>query len=412
VRRVALRLLQSVLWQNRPLEQALDKGLAMLARRDDRALARAIASETLRWLVDLDRLIDSAMKKPLPQDARARMVLRLALAQKLCLNTADHAIVSTALPLVEAGPRRLVHGVLSSMLKQNISLPDAPRLPARTHDRWTAAHGAQSVAALGAAHAKPAPLDLCLKPGVQPLKDGKRLFGGCIRLEAGQDVTALPGYEAGDWWVQDAAAQVPALLLGDVTGKSVLDLCAAPGGKTMQLAAGGAQVTAVDSSARRLEMLTANLRRTGLAADIICADALVWQPGRLFDAILLDAPCSATGTARRHPDVLHLRDGLPLDDLVVLQQRLMARAASWLKPGGRLVYAVCSMEPDEGEAMLAHVAAAVPALRADPAQGHELPACFARALRTDGAVRLHAGLTDAPGGCDGFFMARYLFASE
>ena len=402
-RRAALTLLTRVLWQQRPLETALDGALNSLTRPEDRALARAIASETLRWLIDLDTRIDAMMKKPLPPDARARMVLRMALAQKLILGTPDHAVLATTLPLVESGPRRLVHGVLSSLFKRCPPLPDAPTLPESFESNWRQAYGDAALAAIKAAAAKPAPLDLCLKNPAQSM-EGELLFSGCVRLSP-QDVASLPGFAQGDWWVQDAAAQLPALLLEDVPGLRVLDLCAAPGGKTMQLAARGAQVTALDISEKRLQLLRDNLKRTGLEAEVVCANALDWSPKQPFDAILLDAPCSATGTMRRHPDVLHLRDGMPLDDLVTLQRELLGRAAQWLNPGGRLVYAVCSMEPEEGEAQAEwaknNLAMLIPEVISDDA----LP--IANLATGNAYLRMHSGSVSFIGGCDGFFMARW-----
>jgi 16S rRNA (cytosine967-C5)-methyltransferase len=399
-RRVAFKLLQAVLWQHRALDAVLTQTLQPLRKAEDRGLARAIASHTLRWLIDIDALIDSATQKILPDDARARLVLRLALAQKLILNTPEHAIVSTALPLVESGPRRLVHGVLSALFKRGISLPDVPTLPPWFAHRWSEAYGAEVCAQLQAALAQEAPLDLCFaESGYQ---DDHSLMPGHVRLTDAQDVTELPGYEDGLWWVQDIAAQMPVRLMGDVRGLTVLDMCAAPGGKTMQLAARGAHVMALDKSEARLKFVRANLARTKLEAKCVAADALGWKHKNQFDAILLDAPCSATGTFRRHPDVLHLRSGSSLTEIVQTQSALMARAATWLKPGGTLVYAVCSLEPEESEAH------SVPdGLMADAIVPSELPPLFAKAVTQNGTVRLHAGLLAPQGGCDGFFIRRF-----
>jgi 16S rRNA (cytosine967-C5)-methyltransferase len=399
-RRVAFKLLQAVLWQHRSLDSVLTQIMQPLRKAEDRGLARSLASHTLRWLIDIDALIDSATQKILPDDARSRLVLRLALAQKLVLYTPEHAIVSTALPLVESGPRRLVHGVLSALFKRGISLPDVPTLPPWFEHRWGEVYGAVVLAQLQAALAQEAPLDLCFADS--QYQDDHSLMPGHVRLRDVHDVSALPGYDDGLWWVQDIAAQLPVRLLGDVQGKAVLDMCAAPGGKTMQLAARGASVIALDKSEARLKYVRENLKRTKLAATCVAADALGWKHKHRFDAILLDAPCSATGTFRRHPDVLHLRAGSSLSEIVHTQSALMEKATSWLKPGGTLVYAVCSLEPEESEAHK------VPeGLTADPVSAADLPELFACAVTQNGAVRLQAGQLAAAGGCDGFFIARY-----
>jgi 16S rRNA (cytosine967-C5)-methyltransferase len=244
------------------------------------------------------------------------------------------------------------------------------------------------------------PLDLALRdPRATGLWAGRlaarSLLPGHLRLDGSHQVAELPGYAEGHWWVQDAAAQLPVGLLGDVRGRQVLDACAAPGGKTMQLAAAGAEVTALDISEARMERLRANLARTGLAANAVAADLLTWEPDTPFDAILLDSPCSATGTFRRHPDVLHLRRTGEIERLLGFQQALVARVAGWLRPGGRLVVAVCSLEPEEGEEQQARLHA-LPGLEPDPVQAHELP----DGLTPDrsGAVRTLPGLWAEAGG--------------
>ena len=377
-----------MLRQGLPLEAALDAAARDLERADDRALAHAIAAEALRRLADLDALIDRATKKRLPDDAKARFALRIALVQALALGTPPHAAIATALPLVEGGPRRLVHGVFSTVLREGWTLPEVPALPAAVVERWRRTWGDEPVAAAARLFAAPPPLDLSGEPpaGI----GGVSLMPGHLRLPAGTAVAALPGYAGGRWWVQDLAASIPARLLGDGAGRRALDLCAAPGGKTMQLAAAGWQTTAVDASAPRLERLRENLVRTGLAADVVVADILAWEPPGPADAILLDAPCSATGIYRRHPDVLHRFRPATLGGLARVQQAMLARAAGWLKPGGALVYAVCSLEREEGE----EVAAAFLAGRGDLALAEER--------------RLLPGWHEAEGGADGFYIARFV----
>lgn len=397
-----MQLLHGVTVLGRPLDGQLDRALAGLAP-NDRALARALVGGALRHLPGLDRLIDGACARPLPADARARHALRVALAGRLLLDTPPHAVIATILPLLEGGPRRLVHGVLSSLFRAEAQLPP-PALPAAWEARWTDAWGPDEAAAAALRLAEIPPTDLCLADPAGTADWTRRLGGtslapGHVRLPGSQAVEALAGYDTGAWWVQDIAASLPARLLGDVAGARVLDLCAAPGGKTLQLAAAGAQVTALDISAARLKRLRANLARTALKAEVVEADALAWAPDAPFDAILLDAPCSATGTFRRHPDLLHLKQDLVLDRLVALQSALLARAAGWLKPGGRLVYAVCSLEPAEGEGVRPPAG-----LLADPVGPSELPAGLSPA---GSHVRTLPALWGDAGGADGFFIARY-----
>jgi 16S rRNA (cytosine967-C5)-methyltransferase len=250
----------------------------------------------------------------------------------------------------------------------------------------------------------PPPLDLTLRDPAETAVWAERLGGvslmpGHVRLPRGEAVPDLPGYAEGAWWVQDLAASLPARLLGAGEGRRVLDLCAAPGGKTLQLAAAGWQVSALDASAKRLERLRDNVARTGLAAEVIVADALAWQPDAPFDAILLDAPCTATGTCRRHPDVLHRISERQIAEMAELQAALLARAAQWLVPGARLIYATCSLEPAEGEAQMAATD-----LRTDPVDAQELPAGIAP--MPEGWLRTDPGSLADAGGLDGFFIAR------
>ena len=397
-RRAALQLLDSVLRRGQTLDSAA--GAERRLAPADHALAIAVAGETLRRIPDLDALIDSATRQRLPDDSKARMVLRLALAQKIGLGTPDHAVVATALPLVDGGPRRLVHGVLGTLLRRGLPALEAPRLPEEVEERWRKAWGKGAVEAARRQIAARPPLDLTFTTDAEAQAyaaehGGVSLAPNHVRLESSA-VSGLPGFGEGRWWVQDLAASLPARLIPK-GAEEVLDLCAAPGGKTMQLAAAGHAVTSVDASASRLDRLRENLARTHLAAELVEADALIWEPKRQYDAILLDAPCSATGTFRRHPEVLYRAGPRLIAESAEVQVKLLERSMQWLKPGGALVYSVCSLEPEEGERVVDASGFAV-----DPPR--EIPDFVTPA--EEGWVRILPGLLEQQGGLDGFFMAR------
>lgn len=402
-RKAALKLLDAVLRRGQPLEVALHAATQGIDKSEDRALTHAIASEALRRLPDLDALIDSATANPLPDDAKARTVLRIALVQALALGTPPHAAIATVLPLVDGGPKRLVHGVFGTLMRKGAALPEHPALPQAVAERWPA----ELLPAASRALAAPPPLDLTLKSLDAEAPAGLSLIPGHVRVADPGPVTALPGFAQGGWWVQDLAASLPARLLGKGDGVA-LDLCAAPGGKALQLAAAGWQVLALDRSAKRLERVRQNAERTGLSLDIVSGDALEWDPEAPAPAVLLDAPCTATGIFRRHPDVLHRIGPREIADMAALQSRLLARAVDWLSPGGRLVYAVCSMEPDEGEAQIEALLESRPDITIDPILADELPDGVAPHER--GWLRTGPGVLEDAGGLDGFFMARLVRA--
>jgi 16S rRNA (cytosine967-C5)-methyltransferase len=397
-RRAALAMLDVVLRRAQTVDSASQGHKLPPA---DLGLAIAITGETIRRLPDLDALIDSATRQRLPDDSKARMVLRLALAQKVGLGTPDHAIVATALPLVDGGPRRLVHGVLGTLLRKGIEPTDQASLPPEVEQRWREAWGDDVVQAARRAILQRPPLDLSFKsdevvphdfPGVALAPRHRRL--------PSSDVVEIQGFSEGDWWVQDLASTLPARLI-PCGARTVIDLCAAPGGKTMQLAAAGHQVTALDRAKSRLARLRENLARTNLNARIITADALEWDAPEQFDAVLLDAPCAATGTFRRHPEVLYRARPRVIAESAELQSALLDRAAAAAKPGGSLVYGVCSLEPAEGEDQITAFLARHP----DFSMGAADPGVPGIVPTEQGWLRVLPGMLEEQGGLDGFFTA-------
>jgi 16S rRNA (cytosine967-C5)-methyltransferase len=401
-RALALTLLRAVLEQHRPLEDALERLPAADAR--DRAAAHRLAAAVLRRTGTLDAALEPHLTKAPP--APVRLILLLGAAQLLLLDTPAHAAVATAVDLARAEKlapfAKLINAVLRRVAAQGPALLaelDSPRLDTPA---WLWAAWGGNARAIATAHQQEAPLDLTLRPGAAPPPGAVLLPTGSVRFPAGTRVTDLPGFDAGDFWVQDAAAALPARLLDPRPGERIADLCAAPGGKTAQLAAAGARVTAVDRDAARLQRVAENLGRLRLTAELVQADALTWAPADKFDAVLLDAPCSATGTIRRHPDVPHRKRAADVASLAAAQAKLLGAAARLLRPGGRLLYAVCSLQPEEGPAHLA-------APGFSPFTGAEFPD-LPEALAADGTLRTHPGLWPARGGMDGFFAARFVVA--
>jgi len=361
-----------VLREGRSLDEALVKVFEASALPPrDRALARLIAGTVLRRLGELEAVLTSFLEKPLPErQGNLWPILLVGAAQLLFLATPPHAAVGLAVDQAQRDRiarryDRLVNALLRRLAREGASVlngRDGARLniPAWLLERWSKAYGETEARRIAAASLIEAPLDISVK--AEPELWAERLGGvvlptGTVRLEAGGRIEDLAGYADGAWWVQDAAAALPARLLGPVAGLSVADLCAAPGGKTAELAAAGAIVTAVDLSETRLKRLRANLDRLHLAAELVAADATTWAPGRTFDAVLLDAPCTATGTIRRHPDILRLKRSADVAALSELQSRLLDNAVRLVKPGGTLLYCTCSLEPEEGVEQVARLLA-------------------------------------------------------
>ncbi len=419
---LARDLLRATLRQHTPLDEAWSaaRNLTRLEPRD-RAFARLLVTTVLRRLGQIDILIDHCLERPLKaRHAEVRDLLRLGTAQLVFLGTPAHAAVSTTLDLASeqevAGYKGLLNAVLRRVAREGADLAatqDAARLNTKKWlwESWSAAYGEAATRAIAEMHLREPPLDVsprdqtaqedwaeALKAAILPT--------GSLRLPPGAgEITKLPGYDEGAWWVQDAAAALPARLLGDVRGKRVLDLCAAPGGKTAQLAAAGAQVTALDISAERLARLSENLTRLSLSAETVVADAREWRPEEPFEAVLLDAPCSATGTLRRHPDIAHLKGAKEVAKLTALQDRLLANAFHMLTPGGVLVYATCSLQPEEGPARIETLLAGGTPLARAPLRAEEIGG-LNDLVTPLGDLRTLPCHLDEHGGLDGFYACR------
>ncbi|MEM0947841.1 MAG: transcription antitermination factor NusB [Pseudomonadota bacterium] len=410
-RRAALRMISAATDEGRLLSDVLPGAVAHL-NPADRARAGRLASETLRWASRADRVLGPYLRKrPQPQTHDA---LRMAVWEICADGSAPHGVVNAAVTLLgerEETKRQagLANAVLRKIAGARVDwhgLP-LPQLPKWLRKPLLADYGKAAVAGIEAAHANGAPLDLTLAPdapdGLCDALGGETLSGGTIRLMAPGAVSALPGYSEGQWWVQDWAAALPARCLAAQPGERVLDLCAAPGGKTMQLAATGAQVTSLDISERRMERVAENLGRTGLSASLVVADALEWDAEDPFDAVLLDAPCSATGTIRRHPDLPHAKDGTDFPGLFELQSSLIDRAILALKPGGRLVFCTCSLLIDEGEEQVRDALARHPGLFAE--QVAPVGLGLDPGWSVPEGIRLRPDYWADRGGMDGFFVA-------
>ena len=425
-RRISADILDNVLRRRRALDAELDgaeahPGLASLADRD-RALVRKLVATVLRRVGTLRQVLEKFLQHGFPSDApRVETVLLIGAAQILFLDVPDHAAVDLSVRLVQADRRAAKYpGLINAVLRRAAregkdALAALDPVPLDTPEwlfaRWQKSFGNATARAIAIAHGHEPPLDLTVKSDAESWAQrlrGRVMPTGTVRTATGGLISLLPGYHEGAWWVQDAAAALPARLFGEIAEKHVADLCAAPGGKTAQLAQAGARVTAVDRSANRLVRVRENLTRLGLHADTVAADVTEWQAGP-FDAVLVDAPCSSTGTIRRHPDVAWSKSEADIAQLAGLQSRLLDRAVALAKPGGTIVYCVCSLEPEEGEQQIEALLAREPAVRHKPINKDEVSGT-AEFLMADGSLRtLPSAWPDSDprmGGLDGFFAAR------
>lgn len=418
-RAIALDILGQVLDRRRPLDELLEShaALALLEARD-RAFARLLIATTLRRLGQIDALIKHCVPRPLPAKAAAtRHLLRLGIAQLLFLGVPAHAAVGETVSLAgtidHGGFKSLANAVLRRLAVEGESVfadQDAARLntPDWLWQSWRGAYGEETCHAIAEAHLVEPPLDISVKsePALWAERLGAVLLPtGGVRKPSGGDVRALPGFEEGAWWVQDAAAALPVHLLGDVSGKRVIDLCAAPGGKTAQLAAAGGIVTALDRASGRLRRMRENLARLGLDATLVSADAALWHPAAPVDLVLLDAPCTATGTIRRHPDVARLKQPQDVARMATEQDRLLRSAAAMVRPGGLLVYSTCSLEPEEGPLRISSFLEVSPGFRRRPVSAGEVGG-LSELVTKEGDLRTLPCHLKVQGGLDGFYACR------
>lgn len=430
-RKAAAAILRKVVDGGVPFDALVDEAsghrdFRNLDRRD-RALTRMIVETALRHRGEIKACLDQRLDRPLDtkNGGAISAALHVGAAQILFLDVPDHAAVNLAVTAVEQDRRiRHARGLVNSVLRrlgrereEILKRTDRAILnvPPWLFRRWTAYYGDEATRAIAIAHMARPQLDLT------PLHDAEqvaRMTGGTVlptgsvRVERPGRVSSLPGYDTGAWWVQDAAAAIPARLVRASPGMAVADLCAAPGGKTAQLSAAGAHVTAVDQSELRLKRLSTNLDRLGLKADCVSADILTWQPNRSFDAVFLDAPCTATGTIRRHPDIAWLKSEADIESLSALQERMLDKASNWLKPGGVLVFCTCSLEPEEGEHQVDRFLTTHPGFELETVTADETGG-IAAAINEQGCLRTLPSMTlfddgrDHFNGFDGFFAARF-----
>lgn len=421
-RQAAIRAVRHVLEKNTMLDMVwpLIDGYDALDPRD-RAFARSIAVTSLRRLGQIRKILDECLAQPFenaPHEVQA--ILVTGTAQLVFLKSPPHAVVSSLMELASGHPqaqrlKKMINAVLRRIDREGdkLVLKTAPQdnLPDWMRQSWKASFGPGRTARIARALTEVPPLDITVRDGEDLNAWAEKLGadilpGGSLRLENAGRVTELPGFDEGVWWVQDVAAALPVRLMRVGEGQSVIDMCAAPGGKTLQLAARGARVSAVDLNEKRMGRLHDNLNRTGLSAEAVIADGRTWQPDGQVDAVLLDAPCSATGTLRRHPEAAWIKSPQDVRKLSGIQRDLAVASVKWLKPGGELLVCTCSLQAEEGEALAQHIASNLHALDADPVTSEELPG-LETALTTEGHVRLTPDLWSERGGMDGFFISRW-----
>ncbi|MBL4750951.1 MAG: RsmB/NOP family class I SAM-dependent RNA methyltransferase [Amylibacter sp.] len=414
----ALNLLNGVLTDKRPMSEMTDAGSDILRKLSgsERARAQSLTLSTLRYLEPIDVLLDFYLKKEPP--LRVRNILRLCAAELLVDGISPHAAIDSAVSITKLG-RKTVHiaGLVNAVCRkldgegrEHWQEHPTQELPYYLRSIMLNDHGADAVALIEEAHVRAVPLDITVKRDedmaeLADLLEAEVIGDKALRLQRAGQVSALAGFEEGAWWVQDFAASLPAKCLAGIEDAKVLDLCAAPGGKTLQLAAMGGHVTAMDLSKHRLVRLHENLSRTGLAAKVVTADVLTWKPGVEYDAILLDAPCTATGTIRRHPDLPHLKDKAAVISLVALQKEMLERAFEWLKPGGQMIYSTCSLLKREGEEQIAEFLAGNDKAAIEPIDADALGVPH-EWLTPEGYLRTLPSYWPENGGMDGFFIAK------
>lgn len=410
IRKAAAGLLDQVMAEGLLLPEALGNSYVQALPPEGRARAQRLATQSLRALDRLDRVLKPYLRKAPPTEALN--ILRIA-TWELCSGGAAHGVVNDAVAALSMSRKTShVKGLGNAVLRKvaadaeaNWNKHPVPAMPKWLRKPLVSAYGNQTVQKMEGAHFKGAPVDLTVKS--DPQDWAQKLGGevtptGSVRLRDAGQISALDGYESGEWWVQDAAASLPAQILDVKPGETVADLCCAPGGKTLQLAQMGAKVTAIDDSERRLERVSENLSRTKLTADVVHSDVLKTE-GQ-FDAILLDAPCSATGTIRRHPDLPYAKDGSEFGNLIVLQMQMLAHAIALLKPGGRLMFCTCSLLPDEGECHVENLLKVAPSMTVDRAALMR-PGVEEEWITQEGGLRLRPDFWADTGGMDGFYMA-------
>ena len=409
-RRAAAGLLGQVLGEQVMLSEALGAAYMQKLDYDDRARAQRLATETLRSLERVDRIMKPFLRKPPP--LAVHNVLRIA-TYELCTGGAAHGVVNDAVSSVGANKRtEKMKGLTNAVLRKVVDKgPEewaklrVPRLPKWLRAPLSQAYGSENVGAIERVHFEGAPLDLTPKHDGAALAEavgGTLTATGSVRIDGAVQVSALAGYDAGDWWVQDAAAALPVEILKPKSGEKIIDLCCAPGGKTMQIAASGATVTGVDTSERRMQRVRENLERAKFGAELVVGDAL--ETSGEYDAVLLDAPCSATGTIRRHPDLPLVKDGSDFGGLIELQAQMLAHAVTLLKPGGRLLFCTCSLLPDEGECQVEDLLEAHPELEIDR-DALTIEGVDPDWITQEGGLRLRPDYWAEQGGMDGFYIA-------